>query len=715
MKKRWGWLIALAAIWGLGGGSIVSQASDTAVSDDLPASFALNGIFNTTSKIPNVTNNATLVTNNHGLQLTSGATSQNGAAWATSDNKFDLSKNGRFSMWLYFGKNGASNSGQGMAFVMQNAGATGFTAFPSAAKPAGQSLGVWGVDYDNTATDAKAVAASAIQKSWALEFDEQVNNNRDGGNNSGLDYNYPYEDEQHVASNYPGETTSYARNGTQSSGNKYYYRLIHQGAFVTTLSDGAWHHVTLDWTAPTGTSDTGTMTYTLGDKNPTTGASQTPTNTKTVSVDLTKLGINATDSTKQVYWGFTGTSTTLTANNVVAFEHIPGLVNASSAVTVTDQSTGKTISDGDTVNGNDALAYTYKLNYDGGNQTWQNIEAQLPRPAGVTFSAGTITYADGSTETLSSSELNSSTLAHTLGKNLSTANASATITLTGQANAVTSQTSVASTIGHFNGSNEISSVTTPSYTIFPARQWILAVSSGSTMTAQPGQSVKVTGSVAVDSSADDETVTNKDVTMHASLDNGYTIDDFTLNGSSSDPDEEGVFNLTIPADKLVTGVNKLTLYTTDDRGNKSKEVSVTITVTGTLAFKNVNPKSSFVTTRLAGTSTLIGRNADWDVSVTNARGKGSEWSVTAQASDFTDPDTATKLAGEAVWVDASGNTSSLTQAQVIASGTNTAASQTTNIVDDWGNAGGIMLKTNSDAISGDYQGTITWTLSNTLN
>lgn len=715
MKKRWLWLGGLVAVWGLWTGGIVGQASDTTAIDNLPNSFALDGIFNTTSTIPKVTNNATLVADNRGLQLTSGATNQNGAAWSTSDNKFDLSKNGRFSMWMYFGKNGATNSGQGMAFVMQNAATTGFTTFPSAAKPAGQALGVWGSDYDNTASDASTIAASAIQKSWALEFDEQINESRTGGDNDGFDYNYMYDDLQHVGSNYPGDAATYKRNGTQGSSAYYFYYMKHLGAFETTLSDGAWHHVTLDWTAPTDTSNIGTMTYTLGDKNPTTGASQTPTNSKSVDVDLTKLGINATDSTKQVYWGFTGTSTTKTANNIVAFEHIPGLVNATSDVTVTDKTTGEDISDGGAVNGNDALTYTYKLNYGGGNQSWQNIATKLTKPAGVSFSSGTITYADGSSESLSSSELSSSTIAHTLGKNLSTANASATITLNGQANAVTSNTTVASGTDYFNGSNEINSVTTPSYTIYPARQWALVVTSGSTMTTEPGQDVKITGGAGVDSSATEETVANDHVTMHASLDNGNTIDDFTLNGSSSDPNAAGVFNLTIPADKLVTGANKLTLYTTDDRGNKSNVVVVTITVTGTLTFATVNPNSSFVTTQLPGTSTMIGRNADWNVSVLNSMGQGSTWSVTAQASDFTDPDTNAKLAGEAVWVDETGNTHSLAQAQVVASGTNTAASQTTDIVDDWDTDSGVMLKTNSDATSGSYKGKITWTLSNAVS
>ncbi|WP_225419819.1 L-type lectin family protein [Levilactobacillus cerevisiae] len=712
MKKRWLWLSGVGMILGLFGLSGVAQASDSAVTADLPSSFAIDGLFNTTSTIPNATNTASLVAGNHGLQVTDNTANTNGSAWATSDNKFDLSKDGYFDMWLYFGKNGAKNSGQGMSFVMQNSSSTGFTTFPSASKPAGQALGVWGVDYTNTATTASTIAGLGIQKSWALEFDEQINSSRAGADNDGLDYSYQYEDLQHVASNYPGDAGSYQRNGTQSSGNLYFYYLKHQGAFQTTLSDGAWHHLTLKWTAPTTTggvtSDTGSMTYTLNDKDPKTGLATTGTS-QTVSVDLTKLGINATDSTKQVYWGFTGTTGSLYANNVVAFEHIPGLVNASSGVTVTDTTANKEVTDGGTVNGNDELTYTYNLKYDSGNQSWQNIATKIPTPDGVTFTSGTITYADGTTETVSADELGTNPIAHTLSKNLSSSNKSATITLNGKADAVTSNTSVASASSSFNGTNEVSSVTTPSYTIYPARNWTLQRTSAANTTVDQGASATVTGLATL---AGNEVVSNDNVTVHASLDNGQTIDDFTLNGTSSDSTAKGAFNLTIPADKLVTGNNTVSLYVTDDRGNRSNTVTATVTVTGKLAFNKVSPESSFETTQLNGTSMILKRNADWDLSVTNGMGTGTDWAVTAQASKFSDQTTGTELAGEVVWVDQNGNQSSLNEAQTIASGTNTESSETTDVVAGWSDSSGIMLKTSSSALIGEYQGTVTWVLSN---
>ncbi|MCF7523186.1 hypothetical protein L3X07_07330 [Levilactobacillus brevis] len=162
-----------------------------------------------------------------------------------------------------------------------------------------------GLDFNSTAPDATTVATAAIPKSWALEFDEQVNDSRDGGDNNGFDYNYINTTTQHIASNYPAQASTYSRNGTATSGAKYFYYLNHQGKINTTLSDGTWHHLTLAWTAPTDNSNTGSMTYTFNDKNPTTGASQSG-QSATISLDLSKLGINVTDATKTVTWGFTG-------------------------------------------------------------------------------------------------------------------------------------------------------------------------------------------------------------------------------------------------------------------------------------------------------------------------------------------------------------------------------------------------------------------------
>lgn len=515
MRKLWRWLV-VGILSSLGFGGITAQATDTAVTTTLPPSMAITGIFNTTSSIANVTNTATLVANNHGLQITEG-NNHAGSAWATNNYKVDLSKDATFSLWLYLGKGGAGSAGQGMTFVLQNAGATGFTTIP-AGRMAGQSLGTWGLDFNSTAADATAVAAAAIPKSWALEFDEQVNDSRDGGDNNGFDYNYINTTTQHIASNYPAQVSSYSRNGTAMSGAKYFYYLNHQGKLNATLSDGTWHHLTLAWTAPTDNSNTGSVTYTFNDKNPTTGASQSG-QSATISLDLSKLGINVTDVTKIVTWGFTGVSGTFGTNNVVAFEHIPGLVNAQAKTTITDETLGRSITADGYVNGGDTVSYRHQLTYVSGSQSWQNIVAQLPAIPNVTWQSGTVTYADGSQETLPSTALSSNPVTHVLTKSLSSTNATATIQLTGRAAAVTTETPVADSQATFAGTNQVMTSTSPNYTIYPARQWSVNWTAGADATVAPGSNVTITGLATV---AGEPAVSNHEVTVHANL-NGQPL------------------------------------------------------------------------------------------------------------------------------------------------------------------------------------------------
>lgn len=704
MRRLWGWLV-VGILIGLGFGGITAQATDTAVTTTLPPSMAITGIFNTTSSIANVTNTATLVANNHGLQITEG-NNHAGSAWATNNYKVDLSKDATFSLWLYLGKGGAGSAGQGMTFVLQNAGTTGFTTIP-AGRMAGQSLGTWGLDFNSTAPDATTVAAAAIPKSWALEFDEQVNDSRDGGDNNGFDYNYINTTTQHIASNYPAQASTYSRNGTATSGAKYFYFLNHQGKINTTLSDGTWHHLTLAWTASTDNSNTGSMTYTFNDKNPTTGASQSG-QSATISLDLSKLGINVTDATKTVTWGFTGVSGTFGTNNVVAFEHIPGLVNAQAKTTITDETLARPVTADGYVNGGDTVSYRHQLTYVGGSQSWQNIVAQLPTIPNVTWQSGTVTYADGSQETLPSTALSSNPVTHVLTKSLSSTNTTATLQLTGRVAAVTTETPVADSQATFAGTNQVMTSTSPNYTIYPARQWSVDWTAGAGATVAPGSNATITGLASV---AGEPAVNNHEVTVHASL-NGQPLPTFTLNGTTASPNEVGAFTLTLPADKLISGTNSVTVYVTDSRGNRSATIATTVMVAGKLAFSQFAKTSSFVTTILSGQQMLINRNPDWQVQVQNSLGTGTTWQLTVQASELTETTTQRRLAGEMVWCRADGTQLPLATAVQVAQSTNTQPSQVTDITGTWQNTTGIRLHVSIAASRGNYHGQLTWTLTN---
>ncbi|GEO69692.1 WxL domain-containing protein [Levilactobacillus acidifarinae] len=727
--KRLKWLGLLGVLGAfLGGSMMTAHATDTNATAAMPQGVgSLENIFTMPSLSGKLSNSAKLITSTNSenagqpaVQITD-AKNQVGAVWSTTDNLLDLSKDETASMWLYFGGNAdtpLNGTGDGMAFVLQNVGPSAITSGISSKVSPGQTLGVWGLDNDNTASNATTIAAKAIQKSWALEFDEYDNGSRQGNDNGGFDGSNGV-DGSHIASNYPGEASSYTRHGTTNNSNKYYYTLNHQGIIGAQLSDGAWHHVTLTWQAPAVGETAGRMTYTFNDKNPTTGLSQTATATKTETVDIAKLGlapIATTTSAREVYWGFTGSTGGAYANNVVAFDQVPGLVDASADMTIKDETLDKTLKTSDDyVNGNDDLTYQYNLTYNGGKQDWTNLVTSLPKPADVTFSGGTITYADKTQEDFTAAELNSATITHKLGKALSATNKTATVKLTGKAKAVTTNTPVAAANQSFNGSNSVVATESPAYTIYPARSLYLRMASTNGSTVKTGESLPLSGTVSVDSSEKpDDPIENKDVTLHTTLSNGNTIDNFTLNGTTSNADEEGAFNFQLPASKLSPGVNQVTMYATDDRGHRSNTVTFDIVLNGELKFGTVSQKSSFKDTVLTGNTQEVLRQNDWQVEVDNTLGSGTSWTLQAAASQFTD-DLGRSLRGQVIYVDNADQTHTLsTTPTTIMKKTATQASETTDVAADWTDKTGLMLKVNGDAMAGSYSGEITWTLTNSV-
>lgn len=113
------------------------------------------------------------------MQLTADSYNGGAAVWSKDGSKFNLYKNQKASMWLYFGNKGSS-AGDGMAFVLQNNSSGGTGTYSDK----GQSLGVWGKDVStdsNGTKTQKTIADSAIPKSWALEFDTFVNSAKPNG------------------------------------------------------------------------------------------------------------------------------------------------------------------------------------------------------------------------------------------------------------------------------------------------------------------------------------------------------------------------------------------------------------------------------------------------------------------------------------------------------------------------------------------------------
>lgn len=702
MIKYWGLLGGLLL---LGWGSLQARADadyDAALAT-APQGIAVDQVFTPGTT---ATNQARVVATTNpqspGTQavMVTNAKDQFGTIWSTDDNAFDLTHDKRVSMWMYFGNKGAS-AADGMAFVLQNdpreIGAT-----PNFGKKiSGETLGVWAVDTDTKQTVTANLAQSAIQKSWALEFDTHLNGSTSYSKAGGADSFDVGLTGPHLASGYPGDAASYrlvkTTSGLVLTKTAYYATLDHQGIITggnDLLANGKWHHITLDWTAKTKQ-----MTYTFDDKDPATGHEQTGT-AQTVTVDPAVVD---PEETGKVRWGFTGATGSSYANNLVIFETVPGLVDTTAEATLTDVTTGKTVQDGERIKGTHAVQLDYELTYASGKQAWKDVTAKLNLPRGLDFEQVEIRYANGTTQEVDAAQINDHHLTVELDQALSATTPTAKIRLTGRATDTKQVIDVAAQTSTFSAINGVATADTPRLTIDPQLDIDLLLLSNATVDLATGETTTVKAQVFVPEGV---TVTNDDLTVHP------TLNDTALPTEKiTDPDDElsGKVRYTPPVELLRAGKNKLSLFVEDQYGNRSNTIQVSLNVTGSLEFDGVADQSSFEATTLTGADQRVKRTQDWSVRIRDTRASGATWSLQAAASDLTTAE-GQRLAGHLAYTD--GQTQvKLTETPVtIHQGTATAETDLTDIVDDWTTDTGIHLQVAGHALAGTYRGQITWTL-----
>lgn len=714
------------------------------------------------------------------MQLT--ADSYNGGAtvWSKDGFKFNLYKNQKASMWLYFGNGNTRTVGDGMAFVLQNNSSGGTGTYSDK----GQSIGVWGKDVSTDANGTKTqrtIADSAIPKSWALEFDTFPNAaipngtdyvlpspNPDGikkiSGNIGSVFNKPTTADNntlkadnndiadaangfdanagnvssypHIASNYPGEPSTYTLHSLGSvsiGGYKDIFgehdtqhltynwaTLNHEGvlSYPNTgrggkLSNGKWHHLSIDYKAATSTSD-GVMTYTYDDKNPDTGAKQSngtdygsfEDNHMSRQVNITPSKLGASEANPTVWWGFTGSTGQASENNLVAFEQIPNLANINSSGTMTDTTTNKDVTDNATIQGNDHVKVNYNVSYDSGTSAWENVQAKIDVPKSITYKSSKLTYTQKSgattTTTLDVAGLSSTgiklALAYALNNASDSDYVSADITLTGVADNPTAKTTVAATTGSFTGTQAIASVDIPSFIIAPSTLNLQLDQSA--VTASGDSDVKLTGKITSTATLD----SNDKLTLHPSI-NGNDLATSKLSAT----DKPGVFTVTVPISQLSSGENAFEVYATDSTGNSSNTGAATITL-GSLSFGTVSDSAAFKDTTLDGSQQTAGTNGDWNLNVQDTRAVGSQWTLSAKISQpFKVNDQALK--GSLMYKTASGTEAITADNTPIVTHTKTASdSSTTNVAGSWNTDSGLLLDVGSSNTAGTYSGQLTWTL-----
>lgn len=692
--------------------------------------------------------------NGDAIQITAPTAGQNGYIWSNKDsmNYFNLNEKQTLSMWLFLGDD--ATPGDGLAFVLQNYGLNAYAKTNSGYQANGQTMGVWGADDDyKSSSSTSEVAGKALQNSWALEFDTFKNNLSSGASmfNSGsidktfngnssfdslLNVNDYY---SHIAYNYPAEATTYEQHSDWSATNgtglfsprvqTYWYTMNHLGLKTTPenssnglkLSNGMWHHLTFSYLPPESGSSIGHLSYIFDDK--VVAADKSVTDTKqpvsdaNIPIDTSEFYKNSTqqftENDGKVLWGFTGSTGSNNARNMVEFESIPSLVEGSADANIYDDSqAGKELSSSDdTVYNGDQMRFVYNIKRDSGELDWSDINATINLPNNINYTGGKIVYNDNSSEDISASDLTSGTFTKTLKDLLKTGDPnSATITLNGVANSSTPETdnNVASTTANFNGSSLIKDVDLQGFTI-----------KATTMKLTPDNTALDIGSKSsIDANA---TVSYLDTSIP--LDNSkitahYKINDNSEQTQSLSSGSDGKLAINIARTDLNDGNNTVTVYVTDTDGNRSSPVTYTINKpTKAPLLIDADSIMSFKTINTSGYKQIVKRNGNWKVNVID-NGDPSNWKLTATA--VQDPNSA-KLDGDLMYVDGNGISKSILNGSVIQIAdksdfpANFISDGTTyQIANTWNDNDGILLQTNSDIKAGTYMYDVSWNLTDSI-
>ncbi|WP_143463436.1 L-type lectin family protein [Levilactobacillus enshiensis] len=661
---------------------------------------------------------------------------QASAIWSKAnaevDHRFDLNHDQKLSMWLYFG-NQFSRAGDGMAFVLQNDahGAKAITQLPSMEPHQIQTetLGVWGVDDDqhqaNGASLQSHVAATAIQNSWALEFDTRLNQasvTSDSETGNSFDLGTPDASllGPHIAANYPGDPSTYYPHAVTQSWflpTLFSASIQHDGVLPSNegavlmpthrpdygfLSNGHWHHLTLTYETASAEAPTGQMTYRFDDQEPDATGSGRSAVQNTTTIVKSKL---APGKDGLVRWGFTGATGQLAENNLVVMEQVPDLVTSTATATMTSE--GHPVTEGDEVTPGTPLQLNYQLHYLRGNVDWHHIAAQIKLPTGIDFSAVTITNADGSQDRVSAPAFDTGKVSHQLGQALSKQNPRVTLSFTGKvqnkSGAVTATTST------FAGDEAIATAATPDFSVaVPRLSLKLLTPTGALVDNQ--QEIRLKGQVDVQHGQ----YRNSDLKLVSQLNDGPQVAHFL-----SDADAEKTFQYVLPPNTLRPGENELKLTVVAKDGLQSLPLIVTLVPIEIGDSENegaqfVGPAGplNFVG-QLTGQAQNLMAESGFSLKIADSRPNGS-WQLQAQVAPLMEKQTGRKLAGELIY-QAGQDSQILTAApKIVLTHTNKGNASVTVFGQPTGDSQqGFRLHISGAAVAGVYTGEVRWSLLNT--
>ncbi|MCT4456913.1 hypothetical protein EFP00_05600 [Lactiplantibacillus paraplantarum] len=674
--KYWGFLLGLL-VWGM---SVATTTVRADALDEVPAkALNLDGLFevgqfdkNSASKIAVTKSNGEQA---HVFELNHD-NNQVGAIWSTPVNRFNMNVDNKITMWVNLA------ASEGLALVLQNdPRKTAAISRFGTKNIIGENLGVYGTDTYHRKTAPATIAKTAIQKSWALEIDTKVNN---GGFLGFYQRGNSFDEKMHknhLASIYPAAPETYTQRGGLTTA--YHFEQNHQAAQERLkVNSGQWYPVKLTWSAKNKT-----MSYSF-DGGP----------VKIFQIDTQVFG----KSFRNLTWGVTSTATANNARALVAFETLPHPIEVESDLNVRNLTQALPVYEGSWVHGGDELEYEYVLSYLSGDNDWQRVEANLALPAHVAFSEANIRYEDGHEEVVGlpeDGEKAAERIQHSLSQALSVNNRHACITLKGETERVTQDTKVADDISYFVGHEKQSDAPTPYFTITTGKSVGLTVEP--IKPVKKGEGATVKGQIRLNDESDFD---NEGMRVEVKL-NGERLEDYLL-----DPDEAaGYVELDFDPEELNESENELVLRARSKDNAVSDPVTVTVLVlNGELRIKSYSENSTFETVKLSG-ATQISRPQDMQLVIVDETGSNNKWRLDVAATEFKTAQGA-KLAGGLYYHDGE-QMKPVTEnnAQVVVE-KRTNVGEDYHVTKDWSAQQGLMIQTSPEAIPGQYQSTIKWTL-----
>lgn len=702
----------VAWILGMLGGSQSAKASgETDLAHAIataPTGIPLDQVFNT-----NIPGSSTRLLDTPTVprsiaQITADTPNQVGALWSrtgtgSQQNQFDVTKDMEMGFWLYFGDRGA-DAGEGMAFVVQNSPQR-----DQALAAGGQSLGVWGLVPSTSSGQKSQIARTAIQNSWALEFDTHANT--DTYNPVGyFDFAQATASGPHIAYSLPGNPDSYVW-WTGVLNGKYIgnYGLQHWRANpLAHASDGQWHHLTMFWKKATNK-----LVYYYDDRDPVTNEQREIFNSDEFVVKPTELAQAGVNDPTQAIWGITGsTGPDRSSNQLVMVEHATSLGKVDATAHLDNETTHQEVTADTPVAAGQQLTYRYEFEYHpvADEQELQPLTMMLPMPEGFEMTVGKVTYDDHSTETIAQPADNQ--LKVTWHKGLNKERHHATVAITGRARPDKPGTWRPAAVAKFYGENYQTTLKTTRYQVEDGLWLQLTNLKDDTYVLKRSESA----SIKVRLQNGDEPLTPEQVAAYPLQvrlnQQEHPLSDFA--GTLVANEAPGTYQLTVPAKMLTKDENTLTLQA---KGASQSSNPLTISLIrsqGSLGFKQVSATASFAPRNLTGRQMLLQRNADWQLTVHDDRGAHKQWRLQVKMVDDFKTPSDLRLRGYPVWVTADSVHPLNREETTVMTRVSEADEEETAITQGWQPNTGLLFHVGADALVGEYHGQLQWTLENVI-